>query len=49
LEALYRRLILAADHMKNIGNYCEKTASALFDAIINTALQCVGLSKTTWL
>lgn len=45
LEALYRILTLAADHMKNIGSYCEKTASALFDAIINTALQCVGLSK----
>ncbi len=45
IEALYRILTLAADQLKNIGNFCEKTASAFFDAIMNTALQCVGLSK----
>jgi len=45
IEALYRILTLAARQLQNIGNYCEKTAATLFDAIIDTALQCVGLSK----
>ena len=45
IEALYRILTLSADQLKKIGNFCEKTASAFFDAIMNTALQCVGLSK----
>jgi hypothetical protein len=45
IEALYRILTLAVDQLKNIGNFCEKTASAFFDAIMNTALHCVGLSK----
>ncbi len=45
IEALYRILTLAADQLKNIGNFCDKTASAFFDAIMDTALQCVGLSK----
>ena len=45
IEALYRILTLAADQLKTIGNFCEKTASAFFDAIMDTALKCVGLSK----
>jgi hypothetical protein len=45
IEALYRILSMAADQLKNIGNFCEKTASAFFDAIMEKALQCVGLSK----
>ena len=45
IEALYRILTLATDQLRNLGNFCEKTASAFFDAIMNTALQCVGLSK----
>ena len=45
IESLYRVLSLAVDQLKTIGSYCEKTASAFFDAIINTALQCIGLSK----
>jgi len=45
IEALYRILILAADQLKIIGNFCEKTASAFFDAIMDTALKYVGLSK----
>lgn len=45
IEALYRILTLAGNQLKNIGNFCEKTASAVFDAIMDTALQCVGLSK----
>jgi hypothetical protein len=38
-------LTLTADQLKNIGYFCEKTASAFFDAILSTALQRVGLSK----
>ena len=45
IEALYRILTLAADQLRNLGNFCEKTASVFFDAIMDTALQCVGLSK----
>ena len=45
IESLYRVLSLAVDQLRRIGSYCEKTASAFFDAIINSALQCVGLSK----
>ena len=45
IEALYRILTLAADQLIRLGNFCEKTASTFFDAIMNTALQCVGLSK----
>ena len=45
IEALYRILTLAADQLKKIGNFCDKTASAFIDAIMDTALQCVGLSK----
>ena len=45
IEALYRILTLAAYQLKTIGNFCEKTASAFFDAIMDTALKCVGLSK----
>jgi len=45
IEALYRILTLAGERLREIGSYCEKTASAIFDAIIDTALQYVGLSK----
>ncbi len=45
MQALYRILTLAVDQLENLGNFCEKTASAFFDAIMDTALQCVGLSK----
>lgn len=45
IEALYRILTLAADQLKTIGHFCEKTASAFFDAVMDTALACVGLSK----
>ena len=44
-EALCRILTLATDRLKQLGTFCEKTAAAFFDAIMNTALQCVGLSK----
>jgi len=45
IESLYGILALTADQLKNIGNFCEKAASAFFDAIMDSALQCVGLSK----
>ena len=45
IEALYRILTLAGERLREIGSYCEKTAATIFDAIIKTALQCVGLSK----
>ena len=45
MQALYRILTLAADQLKQLGAFCEKTAAAFFDAIMDTALQCVGLSK----
>jgi len=44
-EALCRILTLAADRLRQLGAFCEKTAAAFFNAITNTALQCVGLSK----
>jgi hypothetical protein len=31
--------------LKQLRISCEKTATAFFDAIMDTALQCVGLSK----
>jgi len=46
LQGLYRILTLAVDQLKQLGTFCEKTASAFFDATMNTALQCVGLSKS---
>jgi hypothetical protein len=45
IEALYRILTLAAGQLKKLGNFCEKTASAFFDAIMDNAIKCVGLSK----
>jgi hypothetical protein len=45
MEALYRILTLSADQLRKLGLICEKTASAFFDTIIQTALQCIGLSK----
>jgi len=45
VEALYRILTLAAEQLRKIGSYCEKTASDFFDAVIETALKCLGLSK----
>ena len=31
--------------LKEIVSFCEKTASTFVDVIMDTALQCVGLSK----
>ncbi|WP_084681086.1 IS4 family transposase [Desulfospira joergensenii] len=43
VEALYRIMTLAGNRLKTLGSYCEKTASAFFDAIIEAALQGTGL------
>ncbi len=45
MQALHRILTLAADQLRQLGAFCEKTANAFFNAIMETALQCVGLSK----
>ena len=39
IEALYRILTLTGARLRQFGSYCEKTASVIFDAIIETALQ----------
>ena len=45
LELLSSILALVIDRLKQLGTFCEKTAAGYFDAIMDTALQCVGLSK----
>ena len=45
VEALYRIMTLAGDRVKTLGSYCEKTASAFFDAIMEAALQGKGLLR----
>lgn len=42
VEALYRIMIIAGDQLKKIGDYCEKTATAFFDAVMETTLQQFG-------
>ena len=45
IEALYRILTLVRDRAKQLGEHCDKKANAIFDVIIDYALQCVNLSK----
>lgn len=45
LQALHRLLMLAVSRIQKIGTFCEKTAQTFFDAIIQTALDCVNMSK----
>lgn len=45
MEALCRILTLATDQLKKLGTFCEKTAAAFFDAVMDAALRCIGLSK----
>ena len=42
VEALYRIMIIAGDQLKKMGNYCEQTATAFFDAVMGTTLQQFG-------
>ena len=46
MQALYRILTLAADQLKQSGSFCEKTATAFFNTIMDNALLCIGLSKS---
>jgi len=46
MESLYRILTLAVDQLMQLGTFCEKTAAAFFDAIMDNAWQCVSLSKS---
>ncbi len=48
IEALYRIMALAGERLRKINSYCEKTVSTFFDAIMETALKCVGLSNNKW-
>lgn len=43
VEALYRIMTLAGNRLKTFGSYCEKTATAFFNAIMETALKSTGL------
>ena len=43
VEALYRIMTLAGNRLKTLGSYCEQTATAVFDAIMETALQGAGM------
>lgn len=43
VEALYRIMTIAGNQLKKLGTYCEKTATAFFDAVLGTALQQFGL------
>jgi hypothetical protein len=49
IEALFRILALTSERLRKIGIHCEKTTAVIFDTIMNTALQCVGLSKSNGL
>jgi hypothetical protein len=49
LMAIYRKLkilTIVCERLREIGSYCEKMASDIFNAIIETALQHVGLSNS---
>ncbi len=46
VETLHRILVLAVDKIRQTGSFCEKTAHALLDSVIETALINVGLSKS---
>jgi hypothetical protein len=49
IKGLFRILARAAYRFKEVGTFFEKTASAFFDAIMDTDLPCVSLSKKKWL
>ena len=48
VEALYRILTLATERLRKLGTFCEKTATAFFDSVMEASLQCVGLSKNNF-
>jgi len=44
-EALHRILLLAVQKVRQAGGYCERTVSDFFDAVMETTLKCLGISK----
>jgi hypothetical protein len=45
LEALMRILTLAADRMRAIGSYCQKTFDAFFYVAMEITLNTLGIGK----
>lgn len=45
IEALHRIICMATERLREVGSFCEKTAHALLDTIIETALMNIGFSK----
>ena len=45
IEAVYRLLMLAAERIRKMSAFCQKTVQSFFDAIIDAALDCVNMSK----
>jgi len=43
LEALHRLLTLAMEQLREMGTFCEKTASAFFDTVLQAALRYFSL------
>ena len=48
IESLYRLMTLAKDKLQKAGVYCEKTACAFFNTILDFALKNFGLSKNNF-
>lgn len=46
VEALHRIMTLAAEQLRQMGSFCEKTAMAFFDTVMAAALKYVNLSKS---
>ena len=46
VEALHRIMTLAVEQLRQMGTFCEKTATAFFDTIMAAALKYVNLSKS---
>ena len=45
VEALHRIMTLAAEQLRKMGTFCEKTAMVFFDTVMAAALKYVNLSK----
>ena len=46
VEALHRIMTLAAEQLRQMGTFCEKTAMTFFDTVMDAALKYVNLSKS---
>jgi hypothetical protein len=47
IEAFHRIMTLAVNQLRQMSTYCEKTAMAFFDTVMDTALKYVNLSKSS--